>query len=125
MNPRLIAQLVAGGRAAVGLVLFASPPLITRRWVGDEEAERVGARVLARGLGGRDLVLGVGTLAAVGAGGDAVRPWLMASAAADACDLLATVGAARELPTPALLGVAAVAGGAAATGVWLLGQDVG
>ncbi len=125
MNPRLLAQLVAGGRVAIGAALFASPTLVTRHWVGESEGSRLGARVMAMGLGGRDLVIGAGVLAALNAGGDSAKPWLVASAAADSFDLLATLRNAGELPTGAVLGTVAVAGGAAAVGAWLLGQDVG
>lgn len=125
MDPRLIAQLVAGGRVVVGLALMASPPLITRRWVGDAESEHVGTRVMATGLGVRDVVVGAGTLAAVRAGGDASRAWLIGSMAADLGDLYATLRHARDLPTPAVSSAVAVAGGATAAGAWLLGQDLG
>lgn len=124
MNPRLVAQLVAGGRAAIGAVLIATPAVITRHWVGEAEGSRVGARVLAGGLGGRDLVIGVGVLAALNAGGDAAKPWLVASAAADLFDLASTLRNAGQLPTGAVVGTAAVAGGAAAAGAWLLTQDL-
>jgi hypothetical protein len=124
MNPRLIAQLVAGGRVAIGLGLLAAPTLITRRWVGEAEGDRVGTRVMAAGLGGRDLVIGAGVLAALRAGGDGARPWLAASAVADLCDLGATLRSAGELPRVAAGGTAVVAGGAAAVGAWLLAQEL-
>ncbi len=124
MNPRLLAQLVAGGRVAVGAALFASPTVVTRHWVGETEGSRIGTRVMAMGLGGRDMAIGAGVLAALNAGGDSARPWLIASVAADALDLVGTLRAAGELPTGAVLGTVAVAGGAAAAGAWLLTQDV-
>lgn len=124
MNPRLLAQLVAGGRVVVGLALVVKPTLVTGAWVGEDEGSRPGARVLGTGLGGRDVVVGAGTLAALSAGGDGARPWLVGSVVADAIDLAGTLRAASELPTSAVAGAAAVAGGAMAAGIWLLSQDV-
>jgi hypothetical protein len=124
MSPRLIAQVIAGGRVVIGAALLAAPTLITRHWVGEDEGERLGTRVMAMGLGGRDLVIGAGVLAALNAGGDTAKPWLLASAGADLFDLIATVRSAGELPSGAVAGTVAVAGGAAATGAWLLTQEV-
>ena len=98
MNPRLIAQLIAGGRVVIGLALVAKPALVTSRWVGDDEADRPGARVLGTGLGGRDVVVGAGTLAALSAGDGSVRPWLIGSVLADTVDLIGTLRSAGELP---------------------------
>ena len=122
MNPRLLAQLIAGGRVAVGVGLFAAPQVITRHWVGEKEGDRLGTRVMAMGLGARDLAIGAGTLSALG--GDAAKPWLAASAAADLLDLAATLRNAGDMPTSSVIGTVVVAGGAAALGGWLLSQDV-
>lgn len=124
MTPRLLAQLVAGGRVVIGITLLAAPQVVARHWVGEAEGGRLGTRVMAMGLGGRDLVIGAGVLAALNAGSDAAKPWLVASAAADLFDLGATLRSAGELPTGAVAGTVAVAGGAAAAGGWLLTQDV-
>lgn len=120
MSPRTLAQVIAAGRVVVGVTLLAAPTLITRRWVGDDEGRRVGARVLAMGLGGRDVVVGAGALAALNAGGDAAKPWLIGSVLADACDLAAILRASGELETSAVAGTVVVAGGAAAAGVYAL-----
>ncbi len=120
MNPRLLAQLIAGGRVAIGLALFASPSLVTRHWVGEDEGDRLGTRVMAMGLGGRDVVIGAGALAALSAGGDAARPWLLGSVLADTFDLVATLRNAGRLPSGAVAGTVLVAGGAAGAGAWLL-----
>jgi hypothetical protein len=124
MSPRLLAQLIAGGRVALGAGLLASPPLVTRGWVGPDESERPGARVLGAGLGGRDLALGLGTLAALNAGGDAAKPWLLGSVLADLADFAATLRSAGELPRSGVVLTSLVAGGAAAGGAWLLTQDL-
>jgi hypothetical protein len=124
MSPRLLAQLIAGGRVALGAGLLASPPLVTRGWVGADESVRPGARVLGAGLGGRDIALGLGVLSAIGAGGDAAKPWLLGSVLADAADLLTTLRSAKDLPTAGVVVTGLVAGGATAAGAWLLTQDV-
>jgi len=117
------ATALAAARTAIGVVALASPPLVGRPWVGDA-AEGTPGRVLARALGGRDLALGLGTLAALQqfppAGSD--RPdrvaglWVGMGAMADSVDLLATVTAWDRLPPVGRWLVAASAGGAAAVG---------
>ncbi|MEJ7892628.1 MAG: hypothetical protein WKF94_08305 [Solirubrobacteraceae bacterium] len=125
MTPRLLAQIVAAGRVLVGLMLFVAPTRVTRHWVGATEGERTGTKVMAMGLGARDIVVGAGALAALNAGdGDAAKPWLLGSAAADLMDLTATLRAAGDLPTGAVAGTVLVAGGAAAAGIYVLTQDV-
>jgi len=124
MTPRLLAQNVAAGRVLVGLMLFFVPTRVTRHWVGATEGERTGTKVMAMGLGARDVVIGAGALAAVNAGNGAAKPWLLGSAAADLMDLTATLRAAGDLPTGAVAGTVLVAGGAAAAGIYVLTQDV-
>jgi hypothetical protein len=58
---RQAAMALAVGRTAMGVTALAAPSLIWRPWVGDTRG--VPARVLGRALGGRDLALGLGTLA--------------------------------------------------------------
>jgi hypothetical protein len=124
MSPRLLAQVVAGSRVVIGLTLLAAPTLITQHWVGEDDAGRPGARVLAMGLGVRDLVVGAGVLAALSQGGDAAKPWLLGSTVADLGDLIAAVRHAGDLPNSAVGGTVVVAGAAATTGAWLLTQDL-
>ena len=120
MSPRLLAQAIAAGRVAIGLTLFLSPTPVTRRWVGPDEADRPGARLLAMGLGARDVVLGAGVLASLAAGGGPARPWLIGSVAADAMDLTATLRNAGGIPGSAVAGTVLVAGGAAVAGAYAL-----
>ncbi|HEY2442447.1 MAG TPA: hypothetical protein VGI31_04895 [Streptosporangiaceae bacterium] len=136
------ATAVAAGRVAIGVVALAAPPLVARPWVGPM-ADSAEGRVLARALGGRDLALGIGALAALHApaiavgsaaagpattgpaatgadvtGSSAARPaatWVGVAAVADAFDLLATAVAWRRLPASRWL-VALSAGGAAVAG---------
>lgn len=124
MSPRLLAQVIAAGRVLTGIVLFVKSDLVTSRWVGEAEAGRTGTRVMAGGLGARDIVVGAGALAALNAGGDAAKPWLIGAVAADALDLVSTLRHAGDLPRSAVAGTVAVAGGAAAAGLYVLTQDL-
>ena len=105
---RTIAQALGAGRAALGAALLLAPDLVTSRWVGDTGEA---SRVLARGLGARDVVIGVGTVA----GG---REWVIAGVGADLADLYAS-GSASTIPRGGRLGTVALAGGAALLGAWL------
>ena len=102
-------MLIAAGRIGFGAVLLASPERLTEAWIGREGAHP-GPRVLARALGARDLVLGAG---AISAPDDSVLAWLVAALAADATDLIATVGAGDGLPLRGRI----VVGGAALSGL--------
>ena len=58
------AGAVAAGRVAIGLTALAWPAVPARPWVG-AAADDLAARVFGRALGGRDLALGLGALAAL------------------------------------------------------------
>jgi hypothetical protein len=120
MDPKTLARAIAIGRLGFGALLVAAPELLARRWVG-ADGGRTGTQVMAMGLGARDLALGGGTLATLSGGG--ARPWLVASAAADAGDLFATLRHRRDLPAASVAMLVAIAGGAAAAGAWLSAQD--
>ncbi len=124
MSPRLLAQVIAAGRVLTGITLFVSPTRVTKHWVGADEGVRTGTRVLAMGLGGRDIIIGAGALMALKEGGDAAKPWLLGSALADLMDLAGVLRSAGELPSGAVAGTVAVAGGAAAAGLYVLSQDL-
>jgi len=96
MSPRDVARLIAAGRIAIGAGLVLAPRLSTRPWIG-EDAGRPGAKVLARAMGARDLVIGAIALHTLGNAQVAPR-WQKAGAAVDAVDLAATLAARRELP---------------------------
>ena len=108
MSPRQLASLVAAGRIGFGAALLAEPERFVVPWIGRDGAH-AGPRVLGRALGARDLVLGAG---AISASDDAVLTWLIAALAADATDLLATLGAGSGVPLRGrvLVGVAAFGG---------------
>lgn len=120
MDPSLLARLLAGGRVAIGLALFVAPRQAARRWIGDE-VDHAGTRMAMRGLGARDVAIGAGLLAAIEHGRGA-RHWLEAGAVADLGDAAAVVIARDERPAGIVVATLAVAGGAAALGVWLRGR---
>lgn len=104
-------RLLAFARIGLGVAMLALPGRALRAWLGDLDRP---SRVLVRGVGARDVALGVGTLRALDRGDPSAREWVTASGACDATDALATLAAGRSLPLRGrLLGVA-VAGAAAA-----------
>jgi hypothetical protein len=120
------ATTVAAARVAVGVVALAWPALPSRPWVGTGEAGGdLPSRVFGRALGGRDLALGLGALAALrqadsasGAPGEQ-RPasaWVAAGALSDAMDVAASLAAWRDLPRLTRWLVVGSAAGAALTG---------
>jgi hypothetical protein len=110
-----IARALGAGRATLGVTLLIAPDLLTSRWVGRRGASPAG-RVLARGLGARDVGIGVGVLASSTA---TARPWILAGVAADAADMAASA-ATLGIPAAGRVGTAALAGASAALGVGLL-----
>ncbi len=117
MDPRMLTKALAAGRVAIGLALFAAPATAGRSWLGDD-VDLAGTRMATRGLGARDVALGVGTFTAAHTGAP-VRTWLEASAAADLADATAAILARDERPAAVVWATVAVAGGAAAAGLWL------
>jgi hypothetical protein len=105
---RAIAALNGMARCALGVVALTAPALPLAPWVGSGAADP-DARLLARALGGRDLALGAGTLAAL-AGAGPVRPWSRAAGVADLGDLVITCVAWKRLPRLGRLAVASAAG---------------
>jgi hypothetical protein len=120
MEARDLAVGLAGGRVAIGVVSLLAPGLVGRAMLGPD-GDSGGTRVLLRVIGARDLVLGLGVLAALDRKAP-VRGWLRASAVADGLDLAGSVLARRHL-RPAVFPAAA---GAATAGAllsgWLAGQ---
>jgi hypothetical protein len=98
--------------------VLLAPRLFATAWVGSGGVN-AGTRVIAAAMGARDLGIGLGALRAVRTGGRA-GPWLRAGVFADVVDLVATLRARDELPTPAVVSVSFVATLSAAVGVWLL-----
>jgi hypothetical protein len=91
-----VARLLAWGRILFGGFALLAPRRFERMWVGDA-TEGTPSHMAIRGLGGRDVAIGLGILKAMEQGGR-VRGWLEAGAVADASDALGTLGAWGELP---------------------------
>lgn len=117
MDPRLVARVLAGARALIGAALVVAPGAAGRGWIGSD-ADRPGTEVALRGLGARDLAIGLGTLEALEAGRP-VRRWLEAGALADLGDATAMAVVGDALPSRTRVGTVGVAAGAAAVGIWL------
>ena len=80
----------------IGLALALAPRRPGRQWLGDI-ADQPAAAVAIRSLAVRDVAIGAGLVRALDTGAD-TRPWLFASAAADAADVVGTVLAWKHLP---------------------------
>ena len=110
-------RLLAAGRLALGAGLLAAPDVVAKGWVGPELASSGAGGALIRGLGGRDVALGAGLLAA--GESHTVRGWLIAGVLADASDLAGTIAAGDALPRNGRIATLALAGGAVVAGLVL------
>ncbi len=118
-NARRGAAALGAVRAGLGVVAFVVPDRVVEPWVGpvvdpDKRA------VLARALGGRDLALGLGTLAALG-NPSTLRSWVIAGGLADAGDLAATLIGVRRLPWTGRVGVVAITAAAVVAAAVVVG----
>jgi hypothetical protein len=117
MTPRRGAQLLAAGRAALGVAVLLAPEQVTSRWLGEANAELPVVGDLARSLGARDLALGLATLQTLD--DPVIGPRVQAlCAVVDSVDVLATVLARTSLPRKGVYGTVAIAGAAAAGGFY-------
>jgi len=109
MTARDVARLIAAVRIGAGVTLLAAPSRVTRPWIGAPSG-LAGTRVLVRGLGIRDAIMGGIQLHTVDHPQVGPR-WVATGALADAVDGLATLAARRELPRVGgpLLGAGALA----------------
>jgi hypothetical protein len=117
MEATTVARQIALGRIALGGVLTVAPGLVSRMWVGDATTA---TKVLGAGFGARDVAIGAGLWRALDEGRD-VKPWLLAGAAGDVADLVATLAARRSLPPLGVL-VSGVAAAGAGLSVWAARQ---
>jgi len=114
LPPRTARTAVLGialARAGLGLAALVNPELVARPWVG-EGGRGDGPAVLGRALGGRDLALGLGALAAA-ADPQALSAWVLAGGLADVVDATVTIAFYPRLPRRGRVLVLAAAGGAA------------
>jgi hypothetical protein len=115
MDVTKLARGLALNRVSFGAGLILAPGLYARTWIGGLAGDDDRARLLARALGARDLVLGSGGLLALRAGDhDRAREWFAAQGITDGVDLIATLVAGRDVPLPARAFAAIVAAGSAA-----------
>jgi hypothetical protein len=115
---------LALGRMAFGAAMLLKPEESMRGWIGRRAAAYGGTQTVIRGFGARDLSLGAGALAALMSGKDA-RDWVLAGAAGDLGDFVATA-TAEDIPLAGRLAVFALAGGAIAVSAgYLLSGEQG
>jgi len=114
---------VAAARVAIGVLALARPDVPSRPWTGvgtstgDGTAGLV-ARVFGRALGGRDLSLGLGALAALSQadGDNTASLWVASGALCDALDVATTLASWQELPKVTRWFVLSSAAGASLAG---------
>jgi len=94
-DERELARALGFMRIFVGGVLFLMPHRSARGWTG-EEADEVTTNLAIRGMGARDIAIGIGILTALEKGGS-VRGWIEAGVVSDAGDALATLANWRDL----------------------------
>jgi hypothetical protein len=113
---RQTARALGAGRVALGTAMVAAPGTVTRRWLGPETEDDPGRAIAVRGLGARDVVLGIGLLTALRSGVNPRRAarWLEAGVVADLADAASTlVEGVEDTDRTAAVGLAL---GAAALG---------
>ena len=109
--------LVVGGiRLASGISFLVAPLRATRFW-GDPDEPAPTARLLLRSMGYRDALIG-GLLATAALRGRNTRGWFLASAGADASDLLGGMSVHHEMKrSQQLIGLGGAVVGIV-TGLW-------
>jgi Domain of unknown function (DUF4267) len=111
------AALAVGGiRLASGISFLVDPLRANRLW-GDPDEPSPTAQLLLRSMGYRDALIG-GLLAAAALRGNNTRGWFLASAGADAADLLGGMSVHdRMKPSQRLIGLGGAVVGIG-TGLW-------
>ncbi|MGH3557726.1 MAG: DUF4267 domain-containing protein [Mycobacterium sp.] len=98
------AALVAGSiRLASGISFLVDPVRANRLW-GDPDEPTPTAQLLLRSMGYRDALIG-GLLATAAVRGKNARGWFLASAGADAADLLGGMSVHHEMKRSQLIGL--------------------
>jgi hypothetical protein len=90
MNKRIVAGMLGAGRLSFGMALLFSPASTLRFFWSDDEATQRIASEIARALGIREVVLGLGIMGAL-MRNDSPGPWLLASALVDTADVTLTL----------------------------------
>jgi hypothetical protein len=109
--------LAAGSIRLASGISFLVDPLRANRFWGDPDEPTPTARLLLRSMGYRDALIG-GLLAAAALRGRHTRGWFLASAGADAADLLGGISVHHEMKrSQQLIGLGGAAIGIVA-GLW-------
>jgi hypothetical protein len=109
--------LVVGGIRLASGISFLVDPLRANRFWGDPDEPSPTARLLLRSMGYRDALIG-GLLAAAALRGRNTRGWFLASAGADASDLLGGMSVHHEMKrSQQLIGLGGAVVGIV-TGLW-------
>ncbi len=95
MDDREMAKALGFMRVFAGVCLFLAPGRSGRAWTGGG-GDEVTANLALRGMGARDVALGVGTLVALERG-TPVRGWIEAGVLSDSADAVGTVMRWRSL----------------------------
>ena len=114
MDHRQVVRILSTLRVVIGAVLVVAPGVAGRRWIG-EPADDARVKVAIRGLGARDVALGLGALRALDRG-EPARGWVQLAAIGDTTDAVSGVLGARRLGLVRSLATVVSAGGAAALG---------
>lgn len=114
MDHRQVVRILSVTRVVIGTVLIVAPGAAGRRWIG-EPATDPRVKVAIRGLGVRDLALGLGTLRALDRG-EPARSWVRLAAVGDATDAVSGVLGVRRLGLARTLATVVSASAAAALG---------
>ncbi|MFN2594788.1 MAG: hypothetical protein ABR579_07870 [Actinomycetota bacterium] len=117
LDARDVATLLSGARVALGALLFLMPTKTAKAW-SSQGADSPAAIVASRGMGGRDFVLGLGALLALG-NDKPVRGWIEAAALSDLLDAINAALSFRKLPPIRALLMGGSAAGAAILGMQL------
>ncbi len=115
MRPLMVYAL---GRILFGVAALVAPAPAGRALAGEGGAAS-DAKAFLRGMGGREIGLGLGLLAALRTG-ERVRPWLIAGVLADSGDIAGVAGAWPYMPPAKRWLGLAMAGAAAFFGTTLL-----
>lgn len=117
-----IGRMYAIGRLAFGAASLAFPARLGRALAG-AGGSAPDAQAFLRGMGGREIGLGLGLWVATRTGAS-IRPWLVAGLLADGSDLTGIAGAWPHMPpTKRLIGLA-TAGGALTAGIVVLASTL-
>jgi len=116
---RRLAYGLALNRVLFGARFLVQPSAAGPSWIGRRRARDTAAQLFVRGLGARDVGLGVGALVALRRSDlTEARRWMLAHLLADGTDLAATLAAAARLPGRPARVATVVSGASTAIAAW-------